>query len=288
MVKKITSAKLKKMSFEVMSVANDAGKLLKKYHRKIDKLKITAKEAAGVVSEADKKSEQFILKKLKKAFPEIPFLAEETTYEEFDDSRDYMNSFKSKDYCWIIDPLDGTSNFLNGMDYFAICIALVHKGNPVLGVVYNPITDDCFYAWKDGGAFVKKLNESSKAIKLYKNKNSKSLRQSLFVTGFVTEKGELFDREFKIFKSFMCKTRGIRRMGSAALDLCLVARGVFDGFWEYGLAPWDVAAAGCICQEAGVKVTDYHGSKFNPFQESIVAVRSPLHGQVCRELKTSL
>lgn len=285
-MKEITKSQLNKMTTEVILISHQAGEVLKKYYKKIDKLKITAKAAAGVVSIADKQSELFIIKKLKKLYPMIPFLAEETTYEEFSDSREYMNSFKKIDYCWVIDPLDGTSNFLNGLDYFAICISLLEKGRPVLGVVYNPITDDCFYAWRDGGAWLRKLNTIKKPVRLFGTENKKTLRQSLFVTGFITEKGELFNREFSMFKNFMSKTRGIRRMGSAALDLCFVAKGVFDGFWEYGLAPWDVAAAGFICQEAGVKVTDYRSIKFDPFQDSIVAARSPLHAKVCQELNS--
>lgn len=271
----ISNKRLKKLTYEVIEVAEHTGLLLKKYYRQIDKLKISAKEAAGVVSIADKKSEEFILKKLKKIMPEIPFLAEEMTYEKHADSRKYMNQFIEKEYCWIIDPLDGTTNFLNGLDYFAICISLAFKGKPILGVVYNPITQDCFYAWKDGGAWYK--NSINKAKKLYKAKNQKSLREGLFVTGFATEKGKLFNQEFSQFRKMMDKTRGIRRMGSAALDLCHVAKGTFDGFWEYGLAPWDVAAAGCICIEAGVQVTDYEGQAFSPFQISILAVRKPLY-----------
>lgn len=280
---KITDNQLKKMTSEVILIANDAGNVLKKYYKKIDKLKITAKDAAGVVSIADKESEKFIINKLKQLYPSIPFLAEEMTYDEHSDSDDYKNSFKGEDYYWVIDPLDGTTNFLNGLDYFAICISLVSKEKPVLGVVYNPITEDYFYAWKNGGAWYRNSLFQKKAKKIFLKSNKKTLRESLFVTGFATEKGELFDREFAQFKKLMDKTRGIRRMGSAALDLCMVAKGVFDGFWEFGLAPWDVAAAGIICLEAGVKITDYRGRKFSPYNDTILAVRSPLHSKISQE-----
>ena len=108
------------------------------------------------------------------------------------------------------------------------------------------------------------------------------LKQCMMSTGFVTEKGKLFSQEFNLFKKMMSEARAIRRMGSAALDLSLLAEGVFDGFWERGLAPWDVSAGGLICQEAGVQVTDYKGQKFHPFQETILAARAPHHRKMIR------
>lgn len=191
-----------------------------------------------------------------------------------------MEHFKKEDWCWIIDPLDGTHNFLAGMDYYAVCICLAYRGTPEVGVVYRPSNGECFYALKGQGAFLKNLKSKQKAQKIYSEKSGKKLDESMLVTGFATEKGVAFDIEFEYFRKIMGKSRGIRRMGSAALDLCYVASGLFSGFWERGLAPWDVAAPGLICLESGVRVTDYNGRKFHPFQKTIVAARNPVYNEL--------
>jgi myo-inositol-1(or 4)-monophosphatase len=160
----------------------------------------------------------------------------------------------------------------------------VNFGEPVVGLVLRPTNGECFYAIKKKGTklinFSNNFKKKSKPISLKKSSNKKTLSNSLLVTGFATEKGPLFDQEFELFKQMMGKSRGIRRMGSAALDLCYVARGVFDCFWERGLAAWDVSAAGLICLEAGVVVTDYEGQGFHPFQPTIIASRAPLHKEI--------
>jgi myo-inositol-1(or 4)-monophosphatase len=263
-----------------LTLAKAAGALLIKKQKKISSLKITYKDAQGVASNADTEAEQLIIKGIKKHFPEHLILAEESAYVEFHAEKDRYEFLKEKEWVWIIDPLDGTNNFLSGMDYYAVCIALVHYGTPVSGVVYRPATGDCFMAEKNKGTHFSNLKNKTKKIILKKNIKSKPLASSLLVTGFTSEKGELFDQEFALFKKMVGTSRGIRRMGSAALDLCYVALGIFDCFWERGLAPWDVAAAGLICQEAGVEVSDYDGRKFHPFQETIVAARKPLSREI--------
>jgi myo-inositol-1(or 4)-monophosphatase len=272
--KKITAIELG------LELALKAGELLLKKQKKISLLKITHKDAQGVATNADVESEQLIIKGIKKYYPDHLVLAEELAYKEFHGEKARYEFLKEKEWVWIIDPLDGTNNFLSGMDYYAVCIALVHWGMPVVGIVYRPANGDCFIAEKNKGTrfFNFKLKTKKQLIK--KNKNAKTLETSLLVTGFTSEKGELFDQEFELFKKMVGKSRGIRRMGSAALDLCYVAQGIFDCFWERGLAPWDVAAAGLICLEAGVQVTDYDGRKFNPFQETILAARAPLNREI--------
>jgi myo-inositol-1(or 4)-monophosphatase len=168
------------------------------------------------------------------------------------------------------------------MDYYAVCIALAHKGTPVLGAVYRPPTGELFWAWQGEGAWFKK--PAAKKLRLQCKPMKKTMKECLFVTGFSSEKGVDFQQEFDQFKDIMLASRGIRRMGSAALDLCYVATGIFDGFWERGLSPWDVAASGIICLESGLKVTDYEGRKFHPFQDSILAGRA----QACRQIKSFL
>jgi myo-inositol-1(or 4)-monophosphatase len=141
---------------------------------------------------------------------------------------------------------------------------------------------------KGKGTKMVSLSKKLKSISLKKPLNNKRLKDSLLVTGFTTEKGTVFEDEFTLFKSMIGKSRGIRRMGSAALDLCYVSKGIFDCFWERGLAAWDVSAAGLICQEAGVVVTDYTGQKFHPFQETIIAARAPLHSEILSNFSKSL
>jgi myo-inositol-1(or 4)-monophosphatase len=268
--KKESNALLK----EVKSIARQAGTKLLKKQKRLKDLTVSIKEAQGVVSEADIEAEKFIIKKLKKIFPSADFLAEETAFEEHGGKDNAYMAYKEKEWVWIIDPLDGTHNYLNGLDYYAVCIALSFKGRPVLGVIYRPSSDTFYYALEGKGAFIQIGEKSSKKIKPAPNR--KPLKSSLLVTGFATEKGEVFDKEFDYFRQMMEHCRGIRRMGSAALDLCLVAEGIFDGFWERGLAPWDMAASSLICLEAGVKVTDYQQEKFHPFKKTILACRTPL------------
>jgi len=261
-------------------LAETAGAFLEKKQTKISSLKITHKDAQGVASNADTESEQIIIKGIKKFYPDHLILAEELAYKEYHGENARYQFLKEKEWVWVIDPLDGTNNFLSGMDYYAICISLVHWGMPLTGVVYRPANGDCFIAGEGLGCFFFNKKKGIKKRKIDPSKKSKPIKSSLLVTGFTSEKGEVFDREFDLFKMMVGKSRGIRRMGSAALDLCYVAQGIFDGFWERALSPWDVAAAGLICSEAGVVVTDYSGRKFHPFQETILAARAPLNREI--------
>jgi len=281
---------LQKLVHTALSWALGAGKITHRYQAKINLLEVSRKEALGVVSEADYASEDFLIKKIKKMFRNDHFLAEESAYKKHGGKVPDYSQYQNAEWCWALDPLDGTTNFLNGMDYYAIVIALLHFGQPVMGVVYRPTTGDCFYATKNGGAYFINFPVSSsdselklklkKAQKMFGYHNGKELRDSLLVTGFAGEKGQKFIREFTFFKRLVQSTRGVRRMGSAALDLCFVAKGIFDGFWETGLAPWDVAAPALICLEAGARVADYRDQEFNPFQSSIIAARKPLYNQL--------
>lgn len=275
-----------------IDLAVKAARFLLVKQKKISSLKITSKKAQGMVSNADVESEALIVAGIKKMYPDHFILAEETAYKEYMGQMDRYKFLKEKEWVWIIDPLDGTNNFLNGLDYYGVCISLVHFGEPVVGVVLRPTNGECFYAVKGKGTklinFSNDFKKKSKPISLKKSANKKSLADSLLVTGFATEKGPVFDEEFDLFKHMLGKSRGIRRMGSAALDLCYVARGVFDCFWERGLAAWDVSAAGLICLEAGVLVTDYEGQKFHPFQATIVAARTPLHKEILSLFRSRL
>lgn len=273
-------------------LAVKAAKFLLKKQKKIHSLKITSKVAQGIASEADTESEKIIIDGIKKKYPDHFILAEESAYTEYRGEMSRYNFLKEKEWVWIIDPLDGTNNYLNGLDYFGVCISLCHFGKPVVGVVLRPGTGECFSAVTGKGSklinFNKDFTKKSRALNLLQLKARKKLKDSLLVTGFTTEKGEVFEAEFALFKMMIGRSRGIRRMGSAALDLCYVAKGSFDCFWERGLAAWDVSAAGLICLEAGVSVSDYQGQEFHPFQETILAARKHLHTEILSLFGNSL
>jgi myo-inositol-1(or 4)-monophosphatase len=271
-----------------LELAQKSGAHLLKKQKNLSKLKITTKHAQGIASNADVESEKMIIAGIAKKYPTHQILAEESAYEKFDGEMNKYKFLSLQEWVWIIDPLDGTNNFLSGLDYFAVCISLVHFGEPVLGVVFRPSTGECFYALKGKGSYVLNFNSDSKARALSNKIVSKKLKDSLLVTGFTTEKGVVFEQEFELFKMMIGKSRGIRRMGSAALDMCYVSKGIFDCFWERGLASWDMAAAGLICMEAGVKVTDYRGQKFHPFIETILVARASIHREVLYLFRKSL
>lgn len=262
------------LDFSKKLVVEVADKLLW-YQERLSSLKVTSKEAQGVASEADVVAEEMLMNALAKKYPHHTFLAEEDSYKKFGTLAEYGDEFQKAQWLWVIDPLDGTNNFLNGLDYFCISMALCHLGKPVLGLIYRPSTKEMFSALEGQKALYRKNDQTSEQ-EIFRDHSSKEFRECLLATGFVSEKGEYFDREFAVFKEMMKHSRGLRRMGSAALDLSYVALGTFDGFWERGLAPWDVAAAGFICQQAGVKVVDYNGQEFSPFAKTIVAAREPI------------
>ncbi len=280
-------AELEKILKDCLILAEETGKLLLKYQEKVGDLKITTKHAQGVVSTADYQAEKKIISFLKKKYPQSDFLAEESVYLEHHGKIQSYKNYLDKDWLWIIDPLDGTNNFLNGLSYYAVSIALCVQGEVVLGLIHRPSSGEYFYALQNQPTqFLKNL--SSRRKSLDSQTNAKKLKDCLFATGFITEKGYVDEQEFELFKEMMRNSRGLRRMGSACLDLSYVARGSFDGFWERGLPPWDIAAAQLICKNAGVKVTNYEGRDFAIADKGIVAARSPVHGKLFRTLQHSL
>lgn len=268
----------------IKKIAHSAGEHLLNRQKELHCLEITHKEEQGVASSADYESEQIITEGLKGFYPQVEILGEESAYTELGCKREHYEKFQQLEYAWVVDPLDGTNNFLNGWDYFSVCIGLVSKGYPVLGLVYHPINATSYWAIKNHGSWMQKRGEGP-PLEIKLSDRKKPLSSSLLVTGFLSEKGEHYEREFDQFKFMMQRARGVRRLGSAALDLCLVARSCFDAFWERGLAPWDVAAAGLIAQEAGAKITDYNGEIFQPFQHSLLAASPSLHEELLNYIK---
>jgi len=205
-----------------------------------------------LVSYVDKESERRIVAALQVLLPESGFIAEEGTTTK-----------RGERFNWVIDPLDGTTNFIQGVPVYAVSIGLLDGDELVLGVVYEVGRDECFYAWKNGGAY---LNGEPIHVS-----NRNNIHDTLLATGFPYNDFSRMGEYMKFLEWTMKNARGVRRLGSAATDLVYVACGRFDAFWEYDLKPWDVAAGAVIVKEAGGIVTDYSGGDNFLFGREIVA-----------------
>ena len=243
-----------------IKLAKDAGKIQMSYFGKVSSLNKKS-NSIDLLTIADKESETYIINKIKKNYPDHSILSEETG--------EINNENK---YKWIIDPLDGTTNFVHNLPIFAVSIALQKNNKTICAVVYNPAVEKCFYAQKDSPAY---LNEDK--INVSKSNN---LNDCLLVTGFPYLHDKRYDLSFDIFKEFYDKTRGLRRLGSAALDLCFVAMGRFDGYYEYQLYPWDICAGSFILEQSGGKATDWDNSKLKLSGERILATNNYIHTQM--------
>jgi myo-inositol-1(or 4)-monophosphatase len=244
--------------------AREAGKiLLDKFGKKINVYK---KGDINLVTEADLASEKFIIEQIKSYYPKHSILAEESGVAVVDGESKWK---------WIIDPLDGTTNFAHGYPCFCVTIALEHEGEIVVGVTFDPTRDEMFSAEKNGGAFL-----NNKQIHV---SDTEKLGDALICTGFpydVSER-ENFARHFT---DFVTNARGIRRDGSAAIDMAYVACGRFDGFWEEGLHAWDVAAGKLLIEEAGGRVTYYDDSPFSIYKPPICASNGIIHHEMLKIL----
>jgi myo-inositol-1(or 4)-monophosphatase len=227
---------------------------------------ITKKGPVDIVTKADKESEKKIIEILTKKFPDHSILSEE-----------YGEIKKNSDFKWIIDPLDGTTNFANKLPIFSVSIALYRQKKPVAGVVFNPRTNELYSAESGLGAF---LND-----KKLKVSNTPQINDSLIVTGFPYNFKEITDELSQRFFNILKVSRGIRRLGSASLDLCYVASGIFEGFFEQNLKPWDTAAGIIIAKEAGAKITDFKNKEFNPFMNEIAASNGLIHQSILNSLE---
>ncbi len=223
---------IKKLVDDAIAWAREAGEVQLKYFRS-SHLNIRAKfNDSDIVTEADKASEQVIINNINRTYPQHAILSEEMG----------GNAIES-DYRWIIDPLDGTTNFSNGLPLFSVSIAVEYRGEVIVGVVYAPYLDEMFHAVKGGGAWLngKPIAPSGK----------ESLSHSVVTTGFPVDKDITTDNNLDNVSRVLPRVRGMRRLGSAAIDLCYVAAGFLDGYWEMNLHTWDVAAGQLIVQEAG-------------------------------------
>ncbi|MGW8161870.1 MAG: inositol monophosphatase family protein [Desulfobulbales bacterium] len=220
---------------------------------------IKMKGEIDLVTEADLGSETAIIASLDEDVPGIAVMAEES----------YQGQLDQDQKTWIIDPLDGTTNFAHGIPIFAVSIGLMEKGEPLVGVIYCPMQDELFCASSNGGAW---LNDQP-----IKVTETDFLLQALVATGFPYDIRKHLDLVIGQTKSLLPKVRDIRRMGAAAVDLAYVACGRLDGFWEAALKPWDTAAGWLLVEEAGGKVTGFSGQEYTPFKGEIVASNPILH-----------
>jgi myo-inositol-1(or 4)-monophosphatase len=256
-----------------------AGEKLLKFSRKLDRLQLTHKQGIGIATNADTTVENFILKNIKTKYPNHLFMAEESfTGQSVEDLTD---SFNSNIY-WLIDPLDGTNNFVTGFPYYCTSMALSINGEIKLGVVYRPSNGDLFYAVEGGGAYYQNLltDKRPKKIKILNNKKKTS--DCVFISEILPKNISSRKEGYIRYKNISDNSRGLRRLGSAALDMCYVAHGMFDGYWQSKLFPWDYAGAYVICKESNVRVTSYKGEPFTPLQQSVLVARSPLFDKIIR------
>ena len=261
------------ISEKLLEVATDAalasGDRIVKYLGHLGDIRF--KREKDMVTEADRLSEEIIVTKIKQAFPEHDILAEERGLVRGD-------GIGEAEYTWVIDPLDGTTNFAHGVPIFAVSVCVTNLGIPVAGVVYDPVSGELFRAEHGRGAF---LNDKKIAVSAVS-----SISHSLVATGFPYDMSNDRDNNVRDFCRVVREAQGTRRMGVASLDLAYVACGRFDGFWEPGLAPWDVAAGWVLVREAGGTVTDYQGGEFRMDNRRIVASNGIIHCELLGLLQT--
>ena len=227
---------------------------------------IIKKGEIDLVTEADYQAEKTLIETIRRYFPQDNILAEEAGEHE-----------QSSNRTWIIDPLDGTTNFVHGFPFFAVSIGLEIAGEMVVGVILNPFMNERFEATKGKGAF---LNHKPIVVS-----RTKHLKDALLATGFPYNIREKHEEVLDRFKKMVIAAQGIRRPGSAALDMCYVAAGKLDGFWEQGLKPWDTAAGIIIVKEAGGKLSTFQGTHYTPYEKSIVAANPFVHTQIIETMK---
>jgi myo-inositol-1(or 4)-monophosphatase len=253
---------------KLIEIAKVAGKFLKDNEGKISEIKEKG-SFTNLVTNVDKGSEALIKKFVAENFPDHGILAEEGGA-----------TLPDSDYKWIIDPLDGTTNYTHAYPVYCVSIGVEYKGEVVAGVVYDPNFNEMFSAEKGSGSF---MNEKKLSVTA-----TNSLERSLLATGFPYDIKRNPFNSVEHFNEFLMTAQAIRRLGSAALDICYVAAGRMDGFWEVNLQPWDTAAAVLITTEAGGKVTDFVGGKYDIYQKNILLSNGLIHEQMIEVLKRSL
>ena len=257
--------KLENLTIVTCKIVAEVGSFIRDEFKNFDKNKVEKKGLNDLVSYVDKEAEEALVEELELVFPDAGFITEEA--ERNDD----------EEYNWVIDPLDGTTNFIHGIPVCAVSVALIKGKDVQLGVVYDIVKDVTYYAWKGGGAF-----KDAEEISVTKTRR---LTDSLLATGLPVNNFNRIDNYLSILGDFMKQSHGVRRFGAAALDLCYTAEGTFDAFYEINLKPWDVAAGSLIVQEAGGKLSDFSGNNDYIFNSEIVASNKNIHQEVLDVIK---
>jgi myo-inositol-1(or 4)-monophosphatase len=259
----MTSAQSLDLISPMQAMAREAGSLVMDYFRQ--RVKIEYKGDVDLVTVADRKSEALILERIRHQFPTHDVMGEEGARIE-----------TGSDYKWYVDPLDGTTNFAHGYPVFCVSLAVERRGQRIAGVIYDPTRDEMFAAELGSGA---RLN--GKAIHV---SATPKLGECLIATGFPSQKRHK-NPNIYFYHQLTLRTHGVRRAGSAALDLCNVASGRFDGFWEFNLNPWDTAAGVLIVEEAGGRVTDFSGGEFQIASRETLATNGLVHDALIHEFQ---
>ncbi len=249
-------------------LAKNTGRWIREQRNLIRPEDVELKDEHNFVTYVDRKSEEILAERLMEFIPGCGFIAEESQYGN-----------PQSDLKWIVDPLDGTTNFIHGVPVFAVSIGLMEGENMVGGVVYEVNREECFYSWKGGKAYL-----DGKEIRV---SEAATLADSLLVTGFPYNRDLILDRYMELFKAFIRKTRDLRRLGSASTDLAYVAAGRFEGFYEYDLCPWDVAAGAFLVRQAGGAVTDFSGCDDFIFGGSLVSSNSRVHLEMLEVVRSN-
>ncbi len=248
--------------------AQAGGEVLQGFWGKLEN--VQEKTPGNLVTEADTGSERVVLDILKAAFPEHRILAEESG------ASGEINS----SYVWAVDPLDGTTNYAHHFPVFSVSIGLLYDGQPIVGVVYNPITDELFTAGLGLGSFLTQKGQTQ-SIQV---STTRQVADSLLASGFAYDRTKVKDNNYAEFCHFTQVTQGVRRLGSAALDLAYVAAGRFDGYWERGLSPWDIVAGIVLVLEAGGQVSSYDQTALNIASGRVLATNGLLHEAMSQTL----
>ena len=258
---------MKKYLKIAIAAARESGKIQQASLGRVKQIRF--KGEINLVTEVDKRCERAIVRRIRESFPEHDLLTEESGI---------LQKRKRKSaYRWIVDPLDGTTNYSHGYPLFCTSIALEVRGRSELGVIYDPNHDELFWAVHGRGAFL-----NGRRIHVSKIRR---LRRALLATGFAYNVRNTSNNNLRHFRDFIMTSQAVRRDGVAAIDLCYVAAGRFDGFWELGLWPWDVAAGALILEEAGGKVTMMDGARFTLYGKNIVANNGKIHRQMLEVLR---
>lgn len=245
-------------------VARGAGEILRRNYGK--RQSIHFKGEINLVTEVDRRSEAYIMDRIRRTFPDHGVLSEESS-----------EILSSSPYRWVVDPLDGTTNYAHNYPCFCVSVAVEREGNLLAGTVYNPLLSESFTAAEGEGAFLNGERIRVSAID--------DLRRSLLSTGFAYDVKESAENNIDYFREFVYAGQAIRRDGAAALDMCYLACGRFDGFWELKLKPWDTAAGLLILREAGGEATRLDGAKYDIHQPDILASNGRIHGQMMEVIR---